>query len=178
MSDQPTPEAPPAEPAPEAPAEEVTPEAPAAPEVDPAALLSRVKQANAQAASERQKARKAQEVAETATKTADELAAKVPNLEAQLLRAQVALELGIPAALAGRLQGSTREEVMADAETLLTLIAPKAPAQTVRPVEALKPGSGAAPEAPSLESQIDAAHKAGNWQAVIALENQRHLTKS
>jgi hypothetical protein len=39
-------------------------------------------------------------------------------------------------------------------------------------------GQGSRGDGPSIDQQIREAQKAGNWQAVIALENQRHLTKS
>ena len=47
--------------------------------------------------------------------------------QAQRLRLEVATEKGLPAPLAARLAGSTREELLADAEALLPLLKPNAP---------------------------------------------------
>lgn len=58
-------------------------------------------------------------------------------------RAEVAAEKGLPAALAARLQGSTREELAADADALLLLI-PAAPATPAGPrIPAPDPSQGA-----------------------------------
>lgn len=47
--------------------------------------------------------------------------------QAQRLRLEVATEKGLPAPLAARLTGTTREELLADAEGLLPLLKPTAP---------------------------------------------------
>lgn len=47
--------------------------------------------------------------------------------QAQRLRLEVATEKGLPPALAARLTGTTREELVADAEGLLPLLKPSAP---------------------------------------------------
>ena len=44
------------------------------------------------------------------------------NANAQLLRAEVAMKMGLPSVLATRLTGETREELEADAEQLLALV--------------------------------------------------------
>lgn len=73
---------------------------------------------------------------------ADDVAAKdarISELEAANLRFDIAYDLGLPKEIAMRLQGSTREEMLADAEKLVELIAPsKRPTQ--KPVEALRGG--------------------------------------
>lgn len=72
---------------------------------------------------------------------------------AQLARTQVALSKGLTAAQAKRLQGSTVEELEADADELLELLAPAAPAPDDRPdarrrpVERLR--GGTQPDAPA-----------------------------
>lgn len=48
----------------------------------------------------------------------DELSQKLPTLEAKLARYEIAAEAGLPLNLAARLQGSTKEELAADASAL------------------------------------------------------------
>jgi hypothetical protein len=62
-----------------------------------------------------------------------ELESRATSAEARAMRAEVALEIGLPAALAKRLAGSTREELEADAAELMSL------ANVVR-AEAAPPG--------------------------------------
>lgn len=74
---------------------------------------------------------------------ADDVAAKdrrIGDLETSNLRLDVGYELGLPKDLAVRLQGGTREEMVADAEKLVELVAPKQQPNTHRPTEALKGG--------------------------------------
>ena len=47
--------------------------------------------------------------------------------QAQRLRLEIATEKGLPSALAARLTGSTREELLADAEALMPLLKPVTP---------------------------------------------------
>ena len=84
---------------------------------------AKIAKANAEAKALRERAKTAEQKAASAEDTARENA----DLKAQLLRAQVALEVGLPPALASRLQGGTREEIVADADALIKLVAPKAP---------------------------------------------------
>ena len=61
---------------------------------------------------------------------ADKLAAREADIatrEAALLRAEVATEKKLPVELAARLQGSTRDELLADADALAKLIPATAP---------------------------------------------------
>lgn len=89
-------------------------------------------------------------------KLADRLAQaeqRAAAAESQLLRAEVASAAGVPAALAARLQGTTRAELEADAAALLTLL-PGAPpgAPKVPPVDAVAgTGSGNAPRSAADE---------------------------
>ncbi len=84
---------------------------------------------------------------ERATK-AEQKASSVDDLTAANLRLEVGYELGLPLAIAKRLQGSTREEMLADAEALVELVSPaKRPPSTTRPAERLR-GGGEPDEAP------------------------------
>lgn len=142
---------------------------------DATRALEKIRKANAEAKSLRDRAKAAEEAknaAEDKVKAAQEAAARIPELESRLLRAEVALELGIPASLAKRLVGGTREELLADAEELMATVAPKAGPKQVRPVESLQPGSGKAAE-PDVDAQIAAASKAGNWRLALSLQNQK-----
>ncbi|HEY9475257.1 MAG TPA: hypothetical protein VIS06_15600, partial [Mycobacteriales bacterium] len=88
------------------------------------------------------------------------------------IRVEVAAEKGLSAAQAARLQGSSREELAADADALLALfpaqarLGPRTPAPD--PSQGARGGGGA-----DLDTQITEAQKAGNWSRVIALKNQK-----
>ena len=78
--------------------------------------------------------------AEKKAASVDDLTKQNGDLNADNLRLRVGYELGLPLAIAERLKGSTREEMLADAEALVELVAPtKAPA-TRRPTEKLRGG--------------------------------------
>ena len=77
----------------------------------------------------------------------DELTQENGGLKATVLQLEVGYELGLPLAIAKRLQGSTREEMLADAESLVELVAPAKKPGTRRPAEALR-GGGAPAEEP------------------------------
>ena len=66
---------------------------------------------------------------------------RISELEAANLRYDVGYELGLPREIAQRLQGATREEMLADAEKLVELIAPTKAPSTRRPAEALRGGT-------------------------------------
>lgn len=95
-----------------------------------------------------------------------EAAAKAA-VEAENLRFRVALEKGLPANLVGRLQGSTVEEVTADADTLLALIKPAAPADPRAPKPNPAQGASGA-TAPTSEQQAAQAAAAGDWRGSLA----------
>lgn len=74
---------------------------------------------------------------------AEDVAAKdsrIGELESAALRYEVALDLGLPKEIASRLQGKDRDEMVADAEKLLELLAPAKRPATRRPAEALRGG--------------------------------------
>ncbi len=85
--------------------------------------LRKIRKANSEAKALRERAKAAEEAA----KATPDLKAKNTQLEAENLRLQVALELGLPAQIASRLQGGTREELLTDAEEFLKLLGTKTP---------------------------------------------------
>ncbi|HEY9475627.1 MAG TPA: hypothetical protein VIS06_17480 [Mycobacteriales bacterium] len=88
------------------------------------------------------------------------------------IRVEVAAEKGLTAAQAARLQGSSREELAADADALLALFPAQAPPGPRTP--APDPSQGArGGTAPDVEAQIAEAQKAGDWQKVISLQNSK-----
>jgi len=69
--------------------------------------------------------------------TINELKAQVQNYESSSLKTKIALEIGLPYQMAGRLSGSNEEEIRADAETMAKLIGnqkPVAPIGSSEPV--------------------------------------------
>jgi hypothetical protein len=104
----------------------------------------------------------------------EDTAKRVPDLEAQLVRERVARKLGLPDALVDRLRGGTEDEVMADAESLVALVAPKAPKQQ-RPVEALQPGSGRAATGPTQLSRSDL--QGMSPEAIVAAKSEGRLNE-
>ncbi len=125
---------------------------------DPARALEKIRKANAEAKSlrDRAKAAEAQQAsAEQKAKDLESAAARIPDLEAQLVRERVARRIGLPDALVDRLRGANEAEVLADAESLIALVAPKSNKPT-RPVEALQVGSGVpTPGTPAQLSRTD-----------------------
>lgn len=73
--------------------------------------------------------------------TTEDFAARTADLTVANLRLSVGYELGLPLNLATRLQGSTREELIADAADLVDLVSPAAKPNTARPIASLKPGA-------------------------------------
>jgi len=139
---------------------------------------AKISKANSEAAGLRKRlkeleplARKAQEQ-DDARKTAEERTAEKLNAaerraadaEAATLRVTVAYEKGLTPSQAKRLVGSTREELEADADDLLTSFpaAPAVPAQVAppgRPKERMRPGAvpAANPAGPNMNDLIRAA---------------------
>ena len=77
------------------------------------------------------------------TPKVEDVAAKdrrITDLEAATLRYEIALDLGLPKEIASRLQGKDRDEMVADAEKLIELLAPAKRPTTQRPKEALRGG--------------------------------------
>ena len=77
--------------------------------------------------------------AEGKASSVDDLTKERDSLAQSNLRYEVAFELGLPRELAKRLQGSTKEEMLADAEDLVALAAPRG-LPSPRPKEQLTPG--------------------------------------
>lgn len=106
---------------------------------DPERAMEKIRKINSENKALRERASKAEEQA----RSLPELQQQVASLESQTMRLQVGYELGLPINLATRLQGSTRDELVADAEALVSLVSsPTKPAPaSARPVEALRPGA-------------------------------------
>ena len=96
------------------------------------------------------------ERATTAEKKAadvDDLTRTNTDLTATNLRLEVGYELGLPLSLAKRLQGGTREEMLADAEALVELVTPAKIPGTRKPTEALR--VGLAPDTEPEETDLN-----------------------
>jgi hypothetical protein len=78
--------------------------------------------------------------AEKKAASAQDLEQENGGLKATVLQLEVGYELGLPLAIAKRLQGSTREEMLADAEALVELVAPAKRPPSNRPAEQLRGG--------------------------------------
>lgn len=117
---------------------------------DPERAREKIRRINSENRALRERATEAEKKAETVP----ELQQQNTTLGSENLRLRVGYELGLPYNLALRLQGSTREEMVADAEALVALVAPTAkPAPaTGTPVAALKPG--ATPEHTQSEDDV------------------------
>ncbi len=103
--------------------------------------------------SNKSEAQRLQERAEAAERAAQEA-------QSRALRIEVASAKGLPAQLAARLTGSTQEELEADADALLALVAPKQPA-TGKPGDALV-GTRTPPAAPQdADAIVDKLRAAG-----------------
>ena len=146
---------------------------------DPEKALAKIRKQNAENAALRTAKKAAEDKA--AASAAD--ASEVPKLREQLMRAEVALELGLPMTLAKRLQGATADEMRADAEELLAQVArPKANPIPLasKPVENLQPGSGKADQSGPAQltrtdlagmkpEQIEAARVAGQLNTLLGI---------
>lgn len=93
-----------------------------------------------------------------------------------LLRRDVAAREGkvLPAGLADRLRGNTKEELEADADALLAALPqpPAAPAGTT-PVSALRPGALPTPPPAALDDQIAEALSKGDTKTALALKTRK-----
>jgi hypothetical protein len=90
-------------------------------------------------------------------------------------RVEVAQAKGLSAEQASWLQGTTQEELAASADRLLAAF-PTAPAGPRTPVPDPSQGARGGAPGPDLQAQIDAAKKAGDWKAAIALERTKLLS--
>ena len=128
-----------------------------------------------------QKAREAEEASKSEVQRASEALSaaerRASEAEARLLRAEVATEKGLTAKQAARLVGTTRDELLADADDFLaSLPAPPTAAPAGRtPVEALRPGALPNPAPASLDEQIAELMKdpKKNRRELISLQNDK-----
>lgn len=97
------------------------------------------------------------------------------DAEARLLRRDVGARKGLPAALADRLQGSTEDEMAADADRLLEAVKPGRPDPN-RLDGHLNGGARGDGATPTLDQQIAAAEAKGDWQAVQDLNVRKLAT--
>jgi len=90
--------------------------------------------------SENRNLRKAKEQAEEKAKGSDEKDTRIKALEAENLRIRIGAKHGLPDELIDRLKGDTEEDILADAEKLLAVMAGKKP-PTDRPKARLRGGT-------------------------------------
>lgn len=91
--------------------------------------MRKIRKSNQEAKSQRERAKAAEEKA----KRAGDFEKRALDAEARLLRLEVGADVGLPKSLASRLQGSTKEELLADAEELMKLVAPSKPSGKPKP---------------------------------------------
>lgn len=103
---------------------------------DPERARRKIGKVNSENKALRERATKAEQKAASV----DDLTKENGGLKSTLLQLEVGYELGLPLAIAKRLQGSTREELLADAEALVELVAPAKKPATRKPTEALRGG--------------------------------------
>ncbi|MGC5078468.1 hypothetical protein [Agrococcus sp. DT81.2] len=108
----------------------------------------KIRKLNSEARNLRERAKKADE----AEKAAGESGKRVTDLEAENLRLKVAIRASLPPELAERLRGSTEEELLEDADKLLTLVTSKRP-PSQQPREQLRGGGD--PTVPVEEADLD-----------------------
>ncbi len=115
----------------------------------------------------------------TAEQKAAEASADATSARLEALRYKVAAEKGLTLSLAARLTGSTKEELEADADTLMALI-PKAPeAPPALPVGPTVPGQqpgGSTPAAQVTQSDLDALAAAGKYEEINRLRREGRLS--
>lgn len=157
----PTPPTPPPAPAPAPPA----PPAPAGePDDDVDKMKAALRKANNEAAAARAKLKEIEDATKSdSEKLADRAStaeARASAAELHVLKLSVGAEKGLSMKQAGRLVGSTREELEADADEMLVDFPPAAngaprpaPAPGGRPREQLKPGGGD-PDLPPEETDV------------------------
>lgn len=116
---------------------------------DPDRAAERIRKIQSENKNLRNRAKEAEEKA----KGADTLTKENGSLAAENLRLTIGYELGLPLALAKRLNGSTRDELLADADELVKIAGAGRPSTTRKPVEALR--GGGEPEAEPEERDLD-----------------------
>lgn len=183
----PVPEAPPAQPA----APESTPPTPQPPSNADQQLgeggVKALQAERARAAKAEADFKALQQQIEDSKKTAEQKAAdeiakarsEASQNAARALRYEVAAAKGLDLALAARLTGSTKEELEADADALMTLI-PKAPeAAPAVPVGPTVPGQqpgGTQTPALVTQSDLDALAAAGKYDEINRLRREGRLS--
>lgn len=90
-------------------------------------------------------------------------------------RAEIAADKGLSAQQAARLHGATRDELVADADELLTLF-PGAATTPRNPAPDPSQGTRGGQPGPDLEARIAEAKKAGNTRLAIQLERSKLLS--
>ncbi|WP_292605961.1 hypothetical protein [Nocardioides sp. REDSEA-S30_B4] len=103
---------------------------------DPERAKRKIGKVNSENRALRERATKAEQKAASV----DDLTKENGGLKATVLQLEVGYELGLPLAIARRLQGATREEMLADAEALVELVAPTKRPPSQRPTEQLRGG--------------------------------------
>lgn len=128
--------------APEATADETAADQADAPEAeetdaqwDPERAKRKIAKLNSEAANLRKRLNEAPKAEDVGAKDK-----RITDLETATLRYEIALDLGLPKEIAARLQGADRDEMVADAEKLLELLAPAKRPATRKPTEALRGG--------------------------------------
>lgn len=116
---------------------------------DPDKAADRIRKLASEAKNLRTRAKDAEEKA----KGADELTKENGSLTAENLRLKVGYELGLPLALAERLRGSTRDELISDADELVKIAGAGRATTTRKPTEALR--GGGEPEREPEERDLD-----------------------
>ncbi len=113
-----------------------------------AGLRARAKAAEADAEAWRKHKNDQKPIVDRLTGERDDHKSKAEKLAAELLRRDIADEKGLTAAQAKRLVGSTREELLADADAFLAETGGETAAPSRRPTERLRPGTGTPSEEP------------------------------
>jgi hypothetical protein len=114
---------------------------------DASRALEKIRKLN----SENKNLREAKKAAEEKAKGADQHSERIKALEAENLRIRIGARHGLPDELIDRLRGDTEDEILADAEKLLGLVAAKVP-PTQRPKE--RPGGGGGSQEPVDETDV------------------------
>jgi len=104
---------------------------------DPERAKAKIRKVNSENKALRERATAAEKKAEGV----DEKDRRITDLGSENLRLRVGYELGLPIDMVDRLRGETKEELVADAEKLVELIAPTKRPTTRKPSEALRGGT-------------------------------------
>lgn len=116
---------------------------------DPEKAGARIRKLQNEAKNLRERAKSAEEKAAGVT----EKDSRIGELESTVLRYEVGYELGLPAPLVDRLKGSTRDELIDDAKSLLDLVGTPKASPGSKPMEALR--GGGRPDAAPEETDVD-----------------------